>query len=163
MTLFISDEMVPALKNILAQLCFALFCALFGAIYECFSHEVYSYYMIYAFAIPLVLAVLPLLVIVVRGKGIPHRAFLKLWNYGTITLTVGCLLKGILDIYGTTNRLLFIYPVVSMTLYGIAVLLVLPFKTKRTSAERDAGNMYTDDQVTNTLIPNHEIEMKEMV
>ena len=29
-------------------------CAVFGLIYEIFSHEVYSFYMIYAFLIPLV-------------------------------------------------------------------------------------------------------------
>ena len=34
---------------------FAIFIAVFGAIYEKFSHEVYSYYMIYAFMIPLCL------------------------------------------------------------------------------------------------------------
>ena len=39
----------------------ALFCALFGAVYEIFSHEVYSYPMIYAFAIPLAGGALPFL------------------------------------------------------------------------------------------------------
>ena len=33
-----------------AYLLSTVICALFGAVYELFSHEVYSYYMIYAFA-----------------------------------------------------------------------------------------------------------------
>ena len=37
----------------------SLFCVLFGAVYEYFSHEVYSYFMIYAFVIPQVGGVLP--------------------------------------------------------------------------------------------------------
>ena len=44
----------------------AVFLAFFGAVYETFSHEVYSYYMIYAFAIPLVLGTLPLLALALR-------------------------------------------------------------------------------------------------
>ena len=42
--------------------------ALFGAIYELFSHDVYSYYMIYAFAIPLLMGVLPYEAMLVFNK-----------------------------------------------------------------------------------------------
>lgn len=35
-----------------------------------------------------------------------------LWNCGILTLTVGCLLRGVLDIYGTTNWLCGVYWVV---------------------------------------------------
>ena len=100
----------------------ALFVALFGAIYEHFSHEVYSYSMIYAFAIPLVLGVLPYLIMALKDKGQPGRTFLNLWNAGIITLTVGSLFKGVLDIYGTTNRLLTVYPIAGgvLLLAGLA-------------------------------------------
>ena len=47
------------LKQIFMQLISAFWFAFFGAVYERFSHEVYSYYMIYAFAIPLVMGALP--------------------------------------------------------------------------------------------------------
>lgn len=36
-----------------------LVCAAFGAVYEIFSHGVYSYFMLYAFAFPLCGGVLP--------------------------------------------------------------------------------------------------------
>ena len=44
------DQAVRIARNYAAA---SLFCALFGAVYELFSHEVYSYSMIYAFIIPL--------------------------------------------------------------------------------------------------------------
>ena len=41
-----------AIKTGLQYFTAALFCALFGAVYELFSHSVFSYYMLYAFMIP---------------------------------------------------------------------------------------------------------------
>ena len=43
-----------AIKTGLQYFTAALFCALFGAVYGLFSHSVFSYYMLYAFMIPLV-------------------------------------------------------------------------------------------------------------
>ena len=94
----------------------ALFTALFGAVYERFSHEVYSYYMIYAFAIPLALGALPYAILGLTALRLPSIATIRLWNYGTATLTVGCIFKGVLDIYGTTNRLIFAYPIAAVIL-----------------------------------------------
>ena len=44
-------------KHLLFNLSGTLFLVLFGAVYESFSHGVYSYFMLYAFAIPLVFGV----------------------------------------------------------------------------------------------------------
>ena len=55
--MYTSDK--SALKNCIGHICVSRFLALFGAIYERYSHEVYSYYMIYAFAIPLLFGALP--------------------------------------------------------------------------------------------------------
>ena len=95
---------------------------LFGAIYERFSHEVYSYYMIYAFAFPLVLGVLPGLSIVLFDLRIPSATTIRLWSYGIAVLTVGSAFKGVLDIYGTTNRLIWVYPVSGVILLLSALL-----------------------------------------
>lgn len=123
--MYTSVDHKEAQKKLLTQLIFSLFCALFGAIYEYFSHEVYSYFMIYAFAIPLVLVVLPLLLLLVKGRRLPDRTALRLWNYGVVTLTVGCLFRGVLDIFGTTNRLLTVYPVAALLLLAAAVIVQL--------------------------------------
>ena len=55
--MYTSDK--SALTNCIGCIAASIFLAFFGAIYELFSHEVYSYYMIYAFAIPLVLGAVP--------------------------------------------------------------------------------------------------------
>ena len=86
----------------------ALFCAFFGAVYETFSHGVYSPFMLYAFAFPLILGTLPAIMIGLRS-GAPLRVCEKLWAAGVATLTVGSLFQGILDIYGTSSGLVFAY------------------------------------------------------
>ena len=143
--------------------------ALFGAVYELFSHEVYSYYMIYAFGIPLILGVLPCALKLYslshaaavfgklsgnsfgtssgdctgtssgnctgtssgdctetssgnciktssgkypRQRRVVRRQGCGLWNAGILTLTVGCAFHGVLEIYGTTNRLELVYLIV---------------------------------------------------
>ena len=100
----------------------AIFMALFGAIYEIFSHEVYSYYMIYAFALPLCLGVLPSLAIGIFDLMIPSPKAARFWAYGIATLTVGSAFKGVLDIYGTTNRLIYVYPIAGAILFASAFL-----------------------------------------
>ncbi|MBR6316340.1 MAG: hypothetical protein IKR58_05005, partial [Lachnospiraceae bacterium] len=90
---------------------FTIFCIIFGAVYERFSHEVYSYYMIYAFVIPLIGSVLPMLAVGMKESKRLQPGTLKLWNLGIVTLTVGSLAKGALDIYGTSSPLLIVYPV----------------------------------------------------
>lgn len=165
-------------------------CALFGLIYEIFSHEVYSFYMIYAFLILLVPGALLNLVIawlavrkekhlrikeaaarsaenvafaenlsadllnisdaaarstantvfkeeavtetcyelsngvktpVSTGVLFPGRFTRLAWNSGLAVLTIGSIFKGILDIYGTTNKLIVVYPAAAAILLCAAV------------------------------------------
>ena len=86
----------------------ALFCALFGAVYETFSYGVYSPFMLYAFAFPLILGTLPAIIFGLRSGASP-RVCEKLWGAGVATLTVGSLFHGILDIYGTSSGLSYVY------------------------------------------------------
>ena len=109
-------------KSLVFQLGFTVFVAIFGAIYEIFSHEVYSYYMIYAFMIPLVLGVGLYIWMLLFGKKYPEGLSLRMWNYGIITLAVGCVFKGVLEIYGTTNRLIVVYPIAAALLLGIGAV-----------------------------------------
>ena len=87
----------------------ALFCALFGAVYEAFGHGVYSYGMLYAFAFPLALGVLPLYLIESLRAPYPGKALRNLWHAGIAALTVGSIITGVLEIYGTTNPLTVVY------------------------------------------------------
>lgn len=95
-----------AAKTVFVYLVLSIFCALFGAVYELFSHEVYSFYMIYAFGFPLVGGALPYGILSVfhlsKSSSVLAR---NLYHSGIATLTVGSIVRGILDIYGTTNSL----------------------------------------------------------
>ena len=76
MILYISDRKIWE-KQAVKQLGWVLFFGLLGAVYERFSHEVYSYYMIYGFAVPLVLGVLPYSVMALGEHRLPGEMALK--------------------------------------------------------------------------------------
>ena len=102
----------------------SLFCALFGAVYELFSHEVYSYSMIYAFAIPLAGGALPFLAVAMGHIGrFPGRISRSLYHAAITTFTIGSIMKGVLEIYGTTNALLPVYWIAGGLLIAGAVAL----------------------------------------
>lgn len=107
--------------NIFGHMIFAIFIAIFGAIYEKFSHEVYSYYMIYAFMIPLCLGSFVYLLASKRAKKEPRNITVSAWNAVVVTLTIGSIFQGILEIYGTTNRLVWFYPVAAILFLLIVI------------------------------------------
>lgn len=108
----------------------AIALALFGAIYELFSHEVYSYFMIYAFAFPLLLGALPSALLLLKKRE-PGRTGLWLWNAGTATLSVGSLFRGVLDIYGTTNSKSVVYSVVGALLLLAGLIAAIAHAKKQ--------------------------------
>lgn len=111
------------MKNCLIYTAATIFTALFGAVYEHFSHEVYSAFMQYAFAIPLLLGVLPLMCFAVLGKEAPDGWSMRIYNSGTAALTVGLIFEGALEIYGTTNRLVIVYPIVGFILIFLGIII----------------------------------------
>lgn len=99
-----------ASKTAFVYLLISLFCVLFGAVYEVYSHEVYSYFMIYAFVFPLVGGNLVFNLYLVREiKTYPNAISCNLYHSGIAAITVGSLVQGVLDIYGTTNALINAY------------------------------------------------------
>ncbi len=103
-----------------------VFCALFGAIYELFSHGVYAYGMIYAFAIPLVGGLVPAMILMkYDGLPLPSPAAVQLWNFGLSALTVGSLFSGALEIYGTTSRFTVVYWLIGGVLLLVSLLMML--------------------------------------
>ena len=79
---------------------------LFGAVYEYFSHGVWSAFMVYAFLFPLLFGRFFWETAAARDRK-PKTPLLFLFaeNASVATLTVGFLVRGILEIYGTTNYL----------------------------------------------------------
>ena len=94
-----------------------------GLVYEHFSFGVYSFFMLYAFAVPLFLGALPSLMLAAR-KTPPafSPAAQRCWHAGAATLTVGCIFKGIIEIYGTDSDLTKYYWIAGGALLLAALL-----------------------------------------
>ena len=117
----VTDEARRGLVAGWVYLAISLFCLVFGVVYEHFSHGVYSNAMVYAFVYPLCLGAFPFFTVCAFGGGrteriVPSGASARLWAYGVATLTVGSILSGVLEIYGTDSDLLIVYPIAGATL-----------------------------------------------
>ena len=137
MTLYILDidkKTGYAFKNAFIYLIISIVCALFGAVYEVYSHEVYSYYMIYSFAFPLIGGTLLFSSIGLFGlKAYPYAVPRNIYHSGIATLTVGSIIQGVLEIYGTTNRLVKYYWILGVILVitGILLYIIQIIRSKR--------------------------------
>ena len=124
--MFISQNNKRLQKHLIGSIISALFCALFAAVYEAFSFGVYSYFMLFACVIPLSGCSLPYSIITFKNRDIPHITALHLWNSGIATLTVGSIIQGVIEIYGTTNHLTVIYAIAggAFCISGLTVGLI---------------------------------------
>ena len=86
---------------------------IFSQVYNLFSHNVYSIFMTYAFIIPLALGFIPSL--------FKLKIINQYYNAGVITFTIYSLMRGFLEIYGTTNSLINVYLYVGITLLLLSV------------------------------------------
>lgn len=125
MTLYTSDTKT-GFKRGIGYLAAAAATAAAGQMYELFSHGVYSNYMIFAFLIPFTAGAIPNLIAAAftknRAATVRPGAASRLQLAAVATLTVGSLVEGALEIYGTTNRLMAFYPVAGFGLLTAAVL-----------------------------------------
>ena len=112
----------------------AAICLVIGIVYEIFSHDVLSVFMVGAFAIPLVLGTLPNLYIGLRSLKTPCYAAENVYACGIVTLTIGTMLKGVLDIFGTTNSLLKFYFIIgaAFAILGIVFYLLQNHERRET-------------------------------
>lgn len=121
-------------RTALIYLLAAIFCGVFGSVYELFSHGVYSYYMIYAFAFPLVGGVLPFLILDLKNpRYMPSALAQGLYHAGIATCTIGSIIQGVLVIYGTTNSKTVIYWIAGAVLVTAGLLVYLMQSLRRKS------------------------------
>lgn len=100
-------------RRLYGYLAVTILCGIFSVVYEAFSHQVYSPFMVYLFAIPLVLGVLPEVLAWVWPPFNVHSAWLRLvQDFAVATLTIGSALQGIVEIYGTTTSYTALYLIV---------------------------------------------------
>lgn len=127
-------------KTALCYVLIALFCALFAWVYEHFSHGVWSFSMVFAFVYPLLLGALPALLLGVSPAGA------GLWRAGIAALTVGSLLRGALEIYGTGHHLTWVYGALGAGLCAAGELHFI-FDVLRVSRYNKAkGNLHAKEE-----------------
>ncbi len=117
----LSSEQNPAIRSVRHYALAALGCAVFSAIYEYFSHEVYSPWMVGLCAVPLLTGAVPAMAIARTRMHVSWTAS-QLWACAVLTLTLGCCFAGVLEIYGTTSPWLPLFFVISAALMLISVL-----------------------------------------
>jgi peptidoglycan/LPS O-acetylase OafA/YrhL len=118
-------------KTALVFLAVSLFCVIFSLVYATYSHGVYSSYMTFMFAYPLIGGMMVYLLIgAVSRLRMPGRFIINVYNSGIAALTVGSLLKGIFDIAGTSSpyQPVLVVAGVAMVLAGTICYLVSQFK-----------------------------------
>ena len=119
-----SDEKLDKISKI--YLGISAFCIVFAAIYEYFSHEVYSAFMIFAFLIQFLGGTVVFYTIKrFATSTMPGELLVSLYNCGIATLTVGSIFQGVLEIYGTTNSLVNVYLVLGNMLIISAVAIYI--------------------------------------
>lgn len=101
-----------------------LFCILFNFIYSIFGHGVSSAFMTYMFLIPLILGFIPYLLLGLTKKH-PKRLEYNLYNCGIITLLVGSLINGILEIAGTNTIFQNVYYIIGICLIVISTIIFI--------------------------------------
>ena len=121
----------------MGELFFAAFCAFFGAVYEAFSFGVFSYFMIYAFSVPLITAII--LFIMHKRQKTPPKRFMDLIHMTSVTAALGFIATGVVEIYGSDNRLLWVYPFLGAGLF-LAALISYVINPSTESAIKDLPN-----------------------
>ena len=108
-----------------------LFCCVFSAVYERFSHHVISLWMVCLPLFPLLLGVLPFLL---GQRRIPDGWARQLWHCGVATGMVGSCLTGIFEIAGTRmlyTRLFLLIGAGFLILAILAFFMEIKYKTSR--------------------------------
>ena len=108
------------------------FIALFGFVYEQFSHNVHTFYMWFAWIWVLGFGFIPyLLFYLLPIKRVPGLVSENVYNFGVAMITFRSIYKGVIIIYNTTgDDMIMAYTIISIVslvggalLYAIGLLL----------------------------------------
>ncbi|MBR6072702.1 MAG: hypothetical protein IKP76_00065 [Bacilli bacterium] len=115
---------MSVIKKFLPYLIVSVICLIASLIYEHFSHGVVSIYMLHAWAVPCVAGFIR----VIFDKYLNNTIYRSGW----ITLLCYSYMRGVIEIYGTTNKLLpyFLYAGIIILLLSVTIV---EKKKKKTS------------------------------
>ena len=141
--MFTSDnENTKDIRTALIYLIISIFLAAAGAVYEHFSFGVYSYFMIYAFAIPLAGGTLPFMLRYLHRakeyenngrkhiRPAKHHLPAELYHAAIASLTVGSIVQGILAICGRPNSLTVVYLIAAAVLLAASAVVKFTVRTE---------------------------------
>ena len=106
-------------------------CLIFSMVYEVFSHGVTSPYMHYLFAIPLLIGFLPCFITEYIKLPAPGR----FWHDAVLIFTASSLLRGVMDIYGTSSPYIRISVYVG-TIFVILDIALIKYRSNTTSISK---------------------------
>ena len=112
------------IRRFIPYLILSLLCLAASLVYEHFSHGVVSIYMLHAWVVPCVAGLI---------RAIFHRYLNNtIYRSGWITLLCYSYMRGVIEIYGTTNKLLpyFLYAGIVLLLLSVTIV---EKKKKKTS------------------------------
>lgn len=117
----------PLIKTAAVYLAAAVSAILINKIYSLFGHGVSSVAMTYMFLYPLAGGAAAYLLLALLWPGLNRfagfRMVYNLYNSGIAVLTVGSMLKGILEIAGTASPYIKFYYIAGYALAGAGLLL----------------------------------------
>jgi len=125
---FISEkDKKKQLIILLAYVGITAFIALFGFIYEQFSHGVYSTYMWFAWAWVFGFGLVPHMILYFAPiKKVPGLITGCIYNFGVAMVTVRSIFKGVIAIYGTTNdQWVLIYTILAIVFLVAGLVLYI--------------------------------------
>ena len=128
MTLFISESNKKTLlKKLIAYIGITAFIALFGCVYEQFSHNVHTFYMWFAWIWVLGFGVVPyLLLYLLPIKKVPGLISESIYNLGVALITARSIYIGVIVIYNTTGEdMIMAYTVISIVCLCLGAALYL--------------------------------------
>ena len=104
-----------------------LFIALFGFVYEQFSHNVHTFYMWFAWIWPLIFGLIPYTIFYFLPiKQMPGTLTESVYNFGVAMLTVRSIFKGVVIIYNTTNdAMVLVYTIMAIVSLVIGAVLYI--------------------------------------
>ena len=135
MTLFTSVGNKKILvSRMIMYIVITAFIALFGIVYEQFSHNVHTFYMWFAWIWPLIFGFIPyLLLYVFKIEKVPGLITESVYHFGVAMLTVRSVYKGVIIIYNTTNDVMvLVYTILAIVflLLGVALYIIGLFINK---------------------------------
>lgn len=128
--MFMSDIRKKFLKTIVIFIMITIFTFIFNKVYGIFGHGVTSPYMTYMFLYPLVGGVLFYGIVMLFIPSIvnkkKYRFFYNIYNSGIAILTVGSLLRGVMEIAGTYSFYLIFYTLIGWlsVIISISALII---------------------------------------